>query len=267
MRFITFIIRHVKIFALQVSLSFGRETSYRSNFSLLALTDLIWILVEFFCFEAIYSHTPQIAGWTKAQVYFFLGIFFATDAVFTTFFARNFWYFGDLILKGDLDTLLLKPVNTVFLAVTRRQNIADVFNIFFGLIIAFYYSSAAGFEGGWHWITVPLWMSIGVYAAILTRFLSSVVIFWFEKPYAFSGIYYRLFTFSTKPDALYPRILRKILSTVLPFALIASIPARALLHGLSLDEYATIAAVLMGYTALNTFLWNAGLKKYSSASS
>ena len=32
---------------------------------------------------------------------FFLGIFFASDALFTTFFQRNFWEFSDLVNKGD----------------------------------------------------------------------------------------------------------------------------------------------------------------------
>jgi hypothetical protein len=55
--------------------------------------------------------------------------------------------------------------------------------------------------------------------------------------------------------------------TALPFAFIGSVPSRALLHGLSLREYALVAAVLGTFIAVDRALWRAGLRRYQSASS
>src|SRR4029078_9457014 len=99
-------------------------------------TDVIWIGVELLLFTVIYSNVPTLAGWTKPQVYFFLGIFFASDALFSTFFMRNFLMFSDLVNKGELHILLTKPVHPLFLALTRWISLTAIFNVALGLAIA-----------------------------------------------------------------------------------------------------------------------------------
>ena len=82
-----------------------------------------------------------------------------------------------------------------------------------------------------------------------------------------SRLYYQFFHFATKPDSIFPVAIRYSIMTFLPFAFIGSVPTRALLHGLEPREYAWVAAVLVGFTAMNSYLWKRGLKRYQSASS
>src|SRR5471030_2282818 len=102
--------RYAEIYRVQLKNNWVREAVYRTNFLTSVAVDMIWIAVEVSLFSVIYANVPTLAGWTKPQVYFFLGIFFASDALFTTFFQRNFWMFSDLVNKGELDILLTKPV-------------------------------------------------------------------------------------------------------------------------------------------------------------
>jgi len=257
----------LRIFLLQVQTSFARETMYRANFLVMILVDVVWISLEFLLFESIYAQTSTFAGWTKHQVFFFLGVFFSSDALFSAVFQRNFWYFGDLIIKGELDVLLTKPVSAAYLAVTRSINISGFLNLALGIAIVIHYAPLAGFPGGLKWLQFPLWIIFGCLAAFLMRFLSAVAAFWIEKPFALSGIYYKLFTFATKPDIIYPSIIRRLLLTVLPFAFIASIPARAMLQGLTLGEYLSCGIVLTAFALIDYSLWHRGLRRYSSASS
>src|SRR4051794_33944552 len=117
------IAKHWDIFAVQLKNNFVREAVYRTNFLTMVSVDLIWIAVEFSLFTVLYANVRTLAGWTKPQVFFFLGVFFSSDALFTTFFQRNFWQFSDLVNKGELDILLTKPANPLFLALTRWHNI------------------------------------------------------------------------------------------------------------------------------------------------
>src|SRR6185503_7246865 len=103
--------QYVDVFRVQLKNNFVREAVYRTNFLTMLAVDLVWIAVEFSLFTVIYANTPTLGGWTKDQVYFFLGIFFASDAIFTTFFQRNFWQFSDLVNHGELEILLTKPVH------------------------------------------------------------------------------------------------------------------------------------------------------------
>src|SRR5690606_2284839 len=124
-------------------------------------------------FTVIYANTDTLAGWTKEQVFFFLGIFFASDALFTTFFQRNFWNFSDLVNKGELDILLTKPASPIFLSLTRWMNLTSILNLFFGVGIAIRFADEAGFAGGARWALLPVWLLIGLASALLLRFAFS----------------------------------------------------------------------------------------------
>lgn len=259
--------KHIQVILTQFKNNWVREAIYRNNFLLTLVTDLTWIVVEFMLFKVIYSNVTTIAGWTEPQVYFFLGVFFASDALFTTFFQRNFWNFPDLVNRGDLDILLTKPISAVLLATTQTINLTNMLNIILGFGIMKVYADAAGFAGGVHWLLVCLWLLIGLMAAFLMRFTFSLAVFWSERGHIFSYIYYQLFSLATKPDTLYPAFIRYAVLTVLPFALIGSIPARAVLQGLTLSEYVIVFTTLGFFIVFNSFLWKRGLARYQSASS
>jgi ABC-2 type transport system permease protein len=259
--------KYFDIFRTQFKNNFVREAVYRTNFLTMVAVDLIWIFVEFSLFNVIYANVPSIAGWTREQVFFFLGVFFASDALFTIFFQRNFWQFSDLVNKGELDIILTKPAHPLFLALTRYINLTACFNVLLGLAICARYAGPAGFAGGWRWALLLVWLLVGLATAILLRFAFSIWIFWTERSWALSRLYYQFFAMATKPDTLYPIMVRYTILTVLPFAFIGSVPARALLHGLSWSEYAQLAAVLGLFWAFDAITWRMGLRRYQSASS
>ncbi|MDR3608182.1 MAG: ABC-2 family transporter protein [Oligoflexia bacterium] len=258
---------YLEIFRVQFKNNFVREAVYRTNFLTSVFTDMIWMAVEFSLFKVIYANVPNLAGWSQDQVYFFLGTFFSSDAIFTIFFQRNYWAFGDLVNKGELDILLTKPVNPLFLALTRWMSLTAIFNLILGLGILIHYAGPAGFEGGWHWLLVAFWLLIGVTAASVLRFMFSIWVFWTDRGWALSRLYYQFFQIATKPDPIYPRAIRYTILTALPFAFIGSVPARALLKGLPAWEYAGVAIVLTTFFSLDALLWKRGLRRYQSASS
>lgn len=259
--------KYARVYGVQLKNNWVREAVYRTNFLTSVATDIIWMAVELSLFTVIYANVSTVAGWTREQVFFFLGVFFAADSLFTTFFQRNFWMFSDLVNRGELDILLTKPVHPLFLALSRWINLTAIFNLFLGLGIAIRYAGPAGFEGGWRWLLLGVWLVIGVLTALLLRFAFSIWAFWTERSWAFSRMYYQFFAFATKPDTLYPKAIRYTILTVLPFGFIGSVPARALLHGLEPGEYVLIAVVLSSFFFVNSLLWRAGLRRYQSASS
>lgn len=261
------LLRYARIYGVQIKNNWVREVVYRTNFLTAMATDVIWIGVELTLFTVIYANTTTLAGWSREQVYFFLGIFFASDALFTTFFQRNFWMFSDLVNKGELDILLTKPVHPLFLALSRWINLTAIFNIVLGLVIAVRFAEPAGFRGGAAWGLVAVWLVVGMCTQLVLRFAFTVGVFWTERSWAMSRLYYQFFAFATKPDTIYPKAIRYVILTALPFAFISSVPTRALLHGLEPREYALLGGVLVCFLVLDRFLWHLGLRRYQSASS
>ena len=259
--------KYLEIYRVQIKNNFVREAVYRTNFLTTVIVDLVWMGVQVSLFAVIYSATDNLAGWTKDQVYFFLGIFFTSDAVYSTLFNRNFWQFSDLVNKGELDILLTKPVHPLFLALTRFISLTNWLNVIVGMSIAIKYADAAGFAGGWRWLLILPWILIGNLTAVLLRFAFAVWVFWTDRSWAITRLYFGFFTLADKPDPIFPTAIRYLLLTALPFAFIGSVPARALLHGLHLSEYAAIAAVIVGFFIFDRAMWHKGLARYQSASS
>jgi ABC-2 type transport system permease protein len=255
------------VFKTQLKNNFVREAVYRSNFITLVAVDLVWVFVEFGLFAVLYGHTETLAGWTKPQVFFFLGLYFTTDAVFSALFQRNFWDFNSLVREGELDIVLTKPIAAAFLALTRWMNLTGIFNVALGVAIMIRYAEAAQFAGGWQWLYVPFWVVLGVFIALLIRFFFAVWVFWTERAWTINALYYQFATLATKPHTLYPPLIRYVLLTLLPFAFIGSVPARALTHGITAEETALMVSVIVLFALANRFLWNLGLRRYQSASS
>jgi ABC-2 type transport system permease protein len=255
------------VFSTLVKNNFVREFIYRANSFAMAFADLIWVAVEYAFFEVIYSNINQINGWTREQTFFFLGIFISSDALFTTLFQRTFWQFPYLINQGDLDVLLTKPVNTVFLATLKELNFTQVVNLGLGFWIIHHYGPAAGFNGGIKWIGVLFWIFIGLWTQYMVRFCFVVASFWMERGLTVSRLYYQFYALANKPEGLYPTAIRMIIKTALPFAFLGSLPSRALTGRMHGGEYFLVLGVLCAYVGICVFLWKRGLRKYQSASS
>ena len=263
--------RHLAVLARLIRNNFTGQALFRANFFTSVGVDIIWMGIEFALFAIIYSHVPTLGGaglhWTQNQVFFFLGLFFTVDSLYTALFQRAFWRFSDLVQKGDLDTLLLRPVNTVFLALTRAISPSDSLNALLGLSIMAHYSTSAGFAGGILWLKVLAWVLVGLLTMVLTRFLFSVFVFWTERNWMLQTIYYHFFQLGQRPDTLFPKALRYFLMTVIPVAFVASVPSRELFGQIGSLEWLCLAGSITGLWILDFFLWRAGLRRYQSASS
>ncbi len=260
--------KYINVFFCQMKNNYIREAVYRANFLTNLIVDLIWLGVEFILFTVIYSNTSSIGGWTQNQTYFFLGVLFASDALFTIFFTRNLWMFNDLVNKGDLDILLTKPISSLFLALTRWMGLTSILNFLMGVGICIKFGPEAGFQGGVAgWSLFLFWLLIGCSSALVLRFLFSVCVFWTDRSWALSRLYYQFYGFATKPDVIYPRAVRYLILTVLPFAFIGSVPARALMKGIETSELIQVLVVIAIFAGVDWILWRKGLQRYQSASS
>ncbi len=85
--------------------------------------------------------TSRVADWTEDQYLFFVGCFFALNGLIECLFLENCNEFAELVRTGDLDFLLLKPIDEQFLISCRRVDWATAPNVLMGaavMLIALY---------------------------------------------------------------------------------------------------------------------------------
>jgi len=260
--------RYLRLYLHFLRFSFSRAMQFRLDFFFRIFMDLVWNLVNLGFFWVLYQHTPLLGGWTFDQMLVFLGGVFVYDAINMTVFASNMWWLPFAINKGDLDYHLVRPVPPLFM-LSLREFAA---NSFVNLLVA-----AAILT--WCLTRYPHRLSpasIGLFLALLMvgvllhyslNMIFLIPTFWMHAAGGLREIFFAMEQYATRPYGIFRGWLARLLTTVLPFALVVSFPTRALFEGLSLGLLLHMLGVTAAAFLAMVAFWKAGLRAYTSASS
>ena len=98
----------------------ARELAFRGNFLVKVAVEALWLFILVAFYRTVFARTSGIAGWPEDQYMFFVGCFFAINGLIETLFLANCDEFSELVRTGDLDFLLLKPIDEQFLISCRK---------------------------------------------------------------------------------------------------------------------------------------------------
>lgn len=260
--------KYLRLYLHFLRFSFGRAMEFRFDFTFKIIMDCLFYAVNLGFFKILFLNSPVLAGWTEDQGMVFIASALLMDAIHMTVFASNMWWLPFYVNRGDLDVYLTRPVSTLFFISLRDFAANSFFNLLIALGIFGYMLSN---------LQEPftIWRLIGYFLLILNgcllhyvlQMLFIIPVFWTQSNKGFNDFFFSMSNAYERPDLIYKGVLRFLLTFVLPFALIVSFPARwffgpqtpyLLLHLLG------ISAIMWMFML---WLWNKGLKIYSSASS
>ena len=98
----------------------ARELAFRGNFLVKVSVEVIWLGIMLAFYETIFAKTKTVAEWPKDEYLFFVGCFFALNGLIEMLFLENCNDFAELVRTGDLDFLLLRPIDEQFLITCRK---------------------------------------------------------------------------------------------------------------------------------------------------
>lgn len=247
--------------------SFISDLEYRANFLTRFVTDIFWYFAQIVTFEVLFQHTEKIGDWNVDQMRVFLGILFVVDALCMLIYNESIDNFSEKIRKGDLDLLLVKPVNSQFMISLQKASTAYLGNLL--LSIAWL---------TWALLRIPdfnvlrlLWLialiPCGVVITYTIRFAFATTAIVLTRSENLQFIWWQLYRIGTRPDSTYVPWFKWMILTVFPVGVIASVPSRALLDppNYAILLWPLILAPLM--LTLSNWFWRTSLKHYSSASS
>ena len=119
-------------------------------------------------------------------------------------------------------------------------------------------------------VFLPLFVALillGAFVNYTMGMFFNIPVFWMHSVEGVRNLYWSLGSTASRPHRIYRGVVLKLLTTVLPFALISSYPVDSLFNGepgWTLIHMVVVA--LAAFLAMNLF-WRAGLRAYSSASS
>ena len=261
-------VRAVTIWWSFFSNTLTRDMEFKANFLGSLFVDAIFYGSHFFFFHVIFSFVNDLGEFSAQDVQIFLIITFLSDTFYMLFFSGNLFNLNRMIVRGDLDFVLLKPINAQFMASFRYVKSYTLISlvILVLLLIQLILSSE-------HHIQL-LNVLVFIYSFFLGLsiwysfdFIIGCISFWAKNFTVGGWLSSEVMKFSLRPDSIYTGFLRRTLFTVIPMALIMSIPTRMLLYEISVKYLFIQTIIAISFLALTRIVWRSGLRLYESASS
>ena len=261
--------------------SLVREMTFRGNFVITVLTRAFWFVAQLTLFEIIFQSVQGINDWNREEYFAFMATGMLINSIIETFFMPNCANFSELIRKGDLDFVLLKPIDTQFLISFEKVNLPMLNQVFFAGALLVYslltLHSRGELTGGITVLNVAMYLLLIVVGVVffysLMIALASTTI-WFGRNQGLYDFWFYVTVFARYPRSIYSgsptgEILRFAFSYVIPILLVVTVPARVLLEKSLVPSWISLVAIFSAIAGLVVsrviFQWS--LKSYRSASS
>ena len=248
--------------------SVTREMSFKGNFLLWIVVELLWFALQLCFISVLYLHTNSIGTWTQWQVVLLVGASSFIQQTYQAFFLTNCVNLSELVRTGKMDFLLLLPVNTRFLVSTRQVDLPSFANAAFAVCVMIYaagklhlHPTAVQFLG------FGALCAVGLLVHYSLMFMLASVSFWTVRAQGIVWGYYSLFNIARMPDEAFRGVFKAVFTFALPVLLVSNVPVRVLA-----DKLTSPAAwlVLLGlgiiWALISEWFWRFSIRRYTSAS-
>ena len=260
--------RYLRLYVYFLQFSFSKAMEFRLDFFFRIFMDVFYYAVNIMLFKVLYLHTPLIAGWGEGQMMIFVASYLLVDAINMTVFSTNLWWLPYYINRGELDYYLIRPVSPLFFLSLREFSANSFVNLLMAL--GFFVYTLVSYTQPFSFVELLGFIVLLLNGALIYYCIQMCMVlpvFWTQSARGFADLFYSLGVAMERPDKIFKGAIRIIFTMILPFALIASFPARIFLDGWDGKLLLQLSIVTVALWLLMLKLWNQGLKNYSSASS
>jgi ABC-2 type transport system permease protein len=260
--------KHWDIFIVFRKLWLMRLLEYRQDFFFWSLVGIFWTGFNFLFIEVLSSVRGEIGGWNRYELYLLMSVFTIIDAFLWSFFYHIFQSYTRAIFTGELDMVLLKPVDAQFLLSVQKNSYNNVFRLLIGIAMVFWSLGKLGISLTLiSVLTFLLAAIVGLVLIYSVWFMIATGAFYVEKLDNINEIFPALRQVFQMPRSIYTGVLSMIFITIFPLALITSLPTEALLGRMNLTLFLQFLAVTTVFFILSRVFFIHSIKKYSGAGS
>ncbi|MGH7941688.1 MAG: ABC transporter permease [Limisphaerales bacterium] len=260
--------RYLRIYAALWKTSITREMSFKGNFILWIVVELLWFGLQLSFVGVVFTQTSQIGSWSAWQVVLLTGASNFIQQVYQAFFLVNCTNLSELVRTGKMDFLLLLPINTRFVVSTRQVDISSFANAAFAVCVMAF----AAHKLHLHPTVLELFgfaalSLVGLLIHYSLMFMLASVSFWTVRAQGIVWGYYNLFNIARLPDDAFHGAFKAVFTFALPVLLVSNVPVRVLADKLA-SPFACAVLLALGllWAAISHWFWLLSLRHYTSAS-
>jgi ABC-2 type transport system permease protein len=262
--------RYIDIYSIMLRNSLIREMSFKANFLLWMLVEVLWFVGQIVFFSIIFGNVDRIGDWTKWEVVLLIGTHQMISQLFQAFFFVNVANIPELVRTGKLDSLLVLPIDSQFAVSTKQFGLDSIVNTIVGGVVVVFSLTKLGYVPGPMSILlylVAVCFGVAVHYSIMLSL--AAVSFWIVRAQGLVYGYFNFMNIARYPDSIFPRLFKFIFSWIVPVVIVSNIPARLLIKAFG-QPGPLMLQLVIGSTVvflLSRAFWAFALRRYSSASS
>ncbi len=263
----------LKIYLALAMRSIQSRMEYKASFLMFLVAIFFFYLAQLGLLIVVLARFKEIHGWKVGEIAFLFGLLTFAQG-FTTLFFNALVNFDQMLIQGEFDRNLVRPLSPLGQIIFSRFEASTVAHFFLGTVALYYGAKYSGIE--WNpqkMIFLPFVIAGGVMILSATRLAVSAVAFWTLR----NSSLVHIMVFSSREFILYPvsiynRGVQFFLTFLFPIAFVNFYPAQYFLDktGENLFNPALqIATPLVGGVlfAFSIYVWKRGIDHYQSSGS
>ncbi len=262
--------RYWEVYKILLRNSLIREMSFKGNFVLWMVTELLWFLGQLVFVDVLFLYTDRLGNWSKWEVVLLIGTHQIISQIFQAFCYMNLSNLPELVRTGRLDLMLLLPMDSQFSVSTRQFGLDNLVNAGIGVAFVLFSLGKLGVvptAGQVGWYVLAVLLGTTVHYSIM--FALATLSFWIVRAQGLIYGYYNLINISRYPSEVFGGLFKLVFTWVIPVLVVANSPARILARASVAPFWLIVQLAVVSALSLvlSRWFWNHALSRYSSASS
>lgn len=259
-------LRYARLLAIQFRTSALLGMQYRLDFVLDALMTLFWTASSLVPLLVLFHQRSDIGGWEWPQALLVVGFFTILRGVIEGGIQPALQNVVELVRKGMLDFLLLKPADAQFLVSTSRFEVWRAVDVVAGFGILVWALVELAHVPTPAQLAATLALLVGAIAILYSIWVAVVALaFRVVKVDNLTYLFSSVFDAARWPAPVFRGVLGIVFTFVIPIIVMTSFPALAIVGELEGRAvfYSLVGALIFGM--VGRLFWLGALRSYTSA--
>lgn len=259
--------RYIKIYNHLLNINLQVLFIYKANLINSIISTIVWGAMSYLSIFLLTSKAHTVYGWSQNELLLLTALYNIIIGTFHTIFSRNFERFSRIIDHAEIDTLLVKPVDSQFLVSFWWFNYTGIVRIVTGIIFVIILSQ---------WIHLNMSLINFIYFFILSFiglvlmysvwFIFSTLIIWYPRLSNLVDVLYQVNGVTRYPQEIFRNAGVFIVFFLFPLTLIITLPTKLLLGKINLPDVLFLLLFTSILFLISRIFWKFALRSYTSAS-
>ena len=239
---------------------------YKLDFFIGLLSIIIEQVLSLVFIGVLFSNITSIQKWTFPEILLIYAFSTLGRSIHIIFF-DNMWVFGSkYIQQGELDRLLLRPINPYFQLIAEKINYQGIGQIIMGITaLAISVTKLQILITPVLLIKIFLFVILSGSIYVFIHLFYMVFSFWMTDSQPIVSAIFSFNQFAQYPLSIFPKAIHIILLFIIPYSFTSFIPSTLLIQQTEFSKFLYITPIISIFLGIISYnFWKIGLKNYKS---